>query len=390
MASAFFHLCLITFLARVSYQMARSPVLPRFAQDLGAAPALIGLIVGASTLTGVVLKFPAGVFSDRVGRHRMLVVGAAFFAFPSFLYPFVQTPQHLLALRFVHGLATAIFMPVAGAAVVDLFRASKGERLGWFSLIGEFGAALGPVVGGWLLFRTQSYPETYLVSAGLGLTAFLLMLRWHAQELSRAAPIVEPLSAVWRRIREILRRRVVLLTSAMEGCLFLGIGAFIGFIPLLAKQHGVHEAQVGLILGMMLLTSMLGKPLTGRISDRIGRKPMIQAGLALCVAVLPWTGVATSFWGLLVISAMLGLARALVTPSTAALVAEQAHDVGYGSALGIHGTVYDIGDAGGPILAGVLIAGLGYLACFSIIAAVIAAGLCAFSLLVPETKTVGG
>lgn len=56
----FVALVLAGFLARFGYQMARSPVLPRFAQDLGAAPELIGLIVAAPTVTGVVIKLPAG------------------------------------------------------------------------------------------------------------------------------------------------------------------------------------------------------------------------------------------------------------------------------------------------------------------------------------------
>lgn len=67
-------------LAYCSYAMCRSPVLPLFARELGASPAAVGLIVAASTLTGVVLKLPAGVLSDVVGRRTMLLVGATIFA----------------------------------------------------------------------------------------------------------------------------------------------------------------------------------------------------------------------------------------------------------------------------------------------------------------------
>src|SRR5215475_7837798 len=93
-------------LSRLGYQMARSPVLPTFAADLGATPELIGVIVAASTLTGVVLKLPSGALSDVLGRKRMMVLGALFFAIPPFLYLFIYDPWSLLALRFVHGCAT--------------------------------------------------------------------------------------------------------------------------------------------------------------------------------------------------------------------------------------------------------------------------------------------
>jgi MFS family permease len=144
----FLMLCLVGFSARLGYQMARPPVLPRFAAELGADAWLIGLILGASTLTGVLIKFPAGALSDVLGRRRILLLGAAFFAFPPFLYLLVQDAYTLLGLRFLRGLATAIFSPVASAAVADLFKAGRGEKLGWFASANEFGSAFGPLLGG--------------------------------------------------------------------------------------------------------------------------------------------------------------------------------------------------------------------------------------------------
>src|SRR2546422_11228733 len=126
----------------------RSPVLPRFAQDLGAAPELIGIIVAASTVTGVLIKLPAGALSDVLGRKRMMLLGCLFFAGPPFLYPFVESPGALLALRFLHGFATAIFSPVASAFVADLFQRDRGEKLGWFASANDLGATVGPLAGG--------------------------------------------------------------------------------------------------------------------------------------------------------------------------------------------------------------------------------------------------
>src|SRR3972149_1477223 len=98
-------------LARLGYQMARSPVLPRFAQDLGAGPELAGLIIGASTIAGVIFKLPAGALSDLLGRRRMMLLGCAFFAGPPFLYLLVDHPIALLLLRFLHGRPAALLFP---------------------------------------------------------------------------------------------------------------------------------------------------------------------------------------------------------------------------------------------------------------------------------------
>src|SRR2546422_11686506 len=154
-------------LSRLGYQMARSPVLPSFAADLGALPELIGFIVAAPTITGVFLKLPAGALSDVLGRKRMMVAGALFFAAPPFLYPFVRDAWSLLALRFVHGFATAIFSPVASAYVASLAETGRGARLGWFSSGNDIGATAGPVMRGVVFSLPPSPPPPALPEGGI-------------------------------------------------------------------------------------------------------------------------------------------------------------------------------------------------------------------------------
>ena len=175
----FLMLCLLGFSARLGYQMARAPVLPRFAQEVGAEAWLIGIIVGASTITGVFVKLPAGALSDVLGRRRMLLLGSAFFAFPPFLYLLVEEPYTLLGLRFLHGFATAIFSPVAAAAVADLFQQGRGEKLGWFASANEVGSSFGPLLGGVVLVALAGpglakFHVTFLIVGGLGVLTFLL------------------------------------------------------------------------------------------------------------------------------------------------------------------------------------------------------------------------
>ena len=383
--SPFLALVLAGFLARVGYQMARSPVLPRFAQDLGATPELIGVIVAASTLTGVVIKLPAGALSDVLGRKRMMLLGCAFFAAPPFLYPFVQSPGALLALRFLHGFATAIFSPVASAFVADLSQRGRGERLGWFAASGDLGSTLGPLVGGLLLFYTASYPMTYLTVGVLGLLPLLIVLRLPDEARRSTGATLHARSAeFWSGIAEVLRSRAVLVASALEAALYVGYGAFLGFFPTYGTGIGLNDAQIALVMGAQLGTTMLAKPLSGRLSDRLGRKPMILAGLFLCAATLPLIPTLTSLWLLFPVSALFGLGVAIVTPSTTALVADLVKAGRMGSAMGVFGTIWDSGEAAGPILAGVLIASLSYPLAFGLIAAFMAATALLFLLAVKD------
>jgi len=68
---SFVNISLVDFSARLSYNIARTPLLPLFALYLGASPALIGAIVGASTVTGIFLKAPSGALSDYIGRKYL-------------------------------------------------------------------------------------------------------------------------------------------------------------------------------------------------------------------------------------------------------------------------------------------------------------------------------
>jgi MFS family permease len=71
----YYALCAVGFLARFSYALARTPVLPLFALYLGAGPEAIGLVVGISTVTGIFFKLPAGAASDLIGRKKTLLAG---------------------------------------------------------------------------------------------------------------------------------------------------------------------------------------------------------------------------------------------------------------------------------------------------------------------------
>ncbi|MFQ5521866.1 MAG: MFS transporter [Candidatus Methylomirabilia bacterium] len=376
------------FLARLGYQMARSPVLPLFAQDLGAAPELIGLIVAASTITGVVVKLPAGALSDILGRKRMMILGCLFFAAPPFLYQFIHSPGPLLALRFLHGFATAIFSPVAAAFVADLSQTRRGEKLGWFASASDLGATAGPVLGGLLLAYTGSYPTTYLAVGVIGLLPLLIVLRLPADEKLRSSgsTLRARSREFWTGIREVISSRAVLIASTVEATLYVGYATFLAFFPLYANGIGLSKAQITLVMGAQLATTMAAKPLSGRLSDRVGRKPMILAGLFLCVATLPVIPTLSSLWLLFPVSALFGLGVAIVTPSTTALVADLVKAGRMGSAMGVFGTIWDSGEAGGPILAGFLIASLSYPPAFGLIAAFMAAMAVLFLVAVRDPR----
>lgn len=386
--NAFAAIVFASILARLGYQMARSPVLPAFAADLGALPEMIGVIVAASTITGVFFKLPSGALSDVLGKKRMLVLGAVFFAAPPFLYAFVSDPWSLLALRFVHGFATAIFSPVASAYVANLAEKGRGARLGWFSSGNDMGATAGPLIGGFVLYFTASYPVTYLAVGAIGVLtlAVVLVLPDVDRQAREARPLASRAAEFRRGLGEVLRTPPILVAAAIEAVMYLGYGAFLGFLPIYAKAAGLNDAEIAIVLGSQLAIAMLAKPITGRVSDRAGRKPVIVIGLLLCALALPLIFRSASLATLVPAAALLGLGVGAVTPVTTALIADLASARRLGAAMGVFGTIWDVGEAAGPMIAGFLIGGLGYASTFDLLAAVSVAAAIGFTLLVRDPR----
>lgn len=390
--NAFVAIVLASILSRLGYQMARSPVLPAFAADLGALPEMIGLIVAASTVTGAFFKLPAGALSDVLGKKHMMVLGALFFAVPPFFYPLVADPWSLLALRFVHGFATAIFSPVAAAYVASLAETGRGARLGWFSSGNDVGATAGPLLGGFVLYFTASYQVTYLTVGALGVvTLVAVLLLPDVDRTERQARLSGSRAAEFRQgLAEVLHTPPILIAAGIEAVMYLGYGAFLGFLPIYAKAAGLNDAEIAIVLASQLAVAMLAKPLTGRLSDRMGRKPVIIGGLLACALALPLIFRSADLATLLLTAPLLGLGVGAVTPVTNALIADLASSRRLGAAMGVFGTIWDIGEAAGPILAGFLIGGLGYAGTFDVLAAASVAAAVAFMLLVRDSGMTAG
>lgn len=401
MESTFAKLCAVGFLARFSYALARNPVLPLFALALGAGPEAVGLAVGVSTVTGIFFKLPSGALSDVIGRRKTMLAGLCVFAFMPFAYFLVGSYEQLVVVRFLHGLATAIYGPVAMAVVADVAGARKGEMLSWFSSLGIIGGLLGAPVGGFILsaavlggrngghvYETWAFPLVFGIVAVTGVAALVLGARTLLkEEVVSGEGFGARLEKFKSGVRQVAGDRRVVATSAMEGVQNMTMGALEAFLPIYAVTvAGLSEFQAGLLWAAQVVVTMLAKPLMGRTSDTYGRKPLIVGGLVACAAGFAAIPHLTGFWPLVAAALVFGLGEALVTSSSAAMVADMCKANQYGAAMGVFGTIFDVGHASGPILGGLLVGALGYKAAFALMAALLLVAAPWFARTITEDK----
>jgi DHA1 family multidrug resistance protein-like MFS transporter len=163
--------------------------------------------------------------------------------------------------------------------------------------------------------------------------------------------------------------------------LWMGIGSVQAYLPLYALTIHLSAWEIGVLAGAQGVASVWSRPIMGRRSDRLAsRTPLIVIGSLLCIGTLIAIPYATSFLVLLGLSTVFGLGTGIVTPSTMALIGDLVRKGNYGSAMGVFGSLWDIGHAGGPIVFGFLLVALGYQTSWLIMALVMAAALLVFLL----------
>ncbi|HZN31524.1 MAG TPA: MFS transporter, partial [Xanthobacteraceae bacterium] len=252
----------------------------------------------------------------------------------------------------------------------------------------DIGATGGPLVGGFVLYFTTSFTLTYLLVGALGvLTLLVVLLLPEVDPPARQTKTFTARTAEFRQgLAEVLRTPPIFVAAGIEAVMYLGYGAFLGFLPIYARKVGLNDAEIAIVLGAQLALAVVTKPITGRVSDRIGRIPVIIIGLLLCAAALPLIFRSESLTAFVLLAPLLGLGVGAVTPVTNALIADLASTRRLGAAMGVFGTIWDIGESAGPMIAGFLIGGLGYAATFDVLAAVTVAAAVGVMALVRDPK----
>ena len=384
-AYSFWALCVVGFFAILSSTMSKNPVLNLFAHALGTPDSLMGFVAAASTIPGILVSLPAGSLSDIFGRRKILFVSGSIFASAPFLYIFVGSWWQLALVRFYHGFATSIFVPVTNAFVAELFPTRKAERISLFSSVTVVGRTIAPFLGGYILFVTNyGFHQLYLAVGVAGVTAFvtaLLLLKEKPQAVTRdARSLGETGSKLLQGWIAVARNPRILTVSLIEAAQYYAYGAteffLVGYLKEVARFDSI---SIGTISGSQLAMIPLLKPLMGRLSDRIGRRtPVIVGSMisAFSLFVIPFT---TSFLFLLVISVLYGIGFSMVTSSTPALTSELTEKQLVGTGMGFLGTIMDLGQTLGPIVTGLILAtSLGYLGSFAALTGILLAACAIF------------
>jgi len=367
----FLMLCVMGFFAILSSTMSKNPVLSPFATSLGTPSDWSGIVAAASTIPGILVSLPAASLSDIFGRKKFLLFAGFVFASAPFLYLLITVWWQLILVRFYHGFATAIFVPVAEASIAEMFPDKRGERISLFSSATYVGRGIAPFLGGAILFLTgDSYHTLYLAVGVAGVTAFVMALFFLVEKkqatVVRREETKEVLGRLYYGWRTVIRNGVVLMASFVQASLYYTYGAVEFYLSGYLKTNlGFDSFLTSIVTGSLILMPIFFRPYIGRLSDRMGRRVPIVVGLivsGLPLLIIPFVN---EFLILLLLALVYGLGFATVTASTPALVSELVPKEYVGASMGFLDTTMDVGQTIGSIISGFILGtSLGYYGVF--------------------------
>ena len=328
------------------------PFIPIYAQEFGASGVAVGILFGAHSASRTFLLPLIGRASDRRGRKAFLLWGLFFYALTSVAYLLANSLLALILVMALQGVATAMVQPVSMAYVGDLTpKGKEGAYAGYVNTAFLGGVAGGPVLGGVIkdLFSMQA---SFILLGILSLLS-LLLLFFFLPEVQKPQATHKKDVASWR---EILSSRPILGVALFRVGYALSSTLIWIFVPLLsASLLPLKTSQVGLLISLNVLISALLQAPCGRLADRMNKAILIGSGGLLSAVALAGFPLASTFWHLLVLNALVGTGFGLAYPAHMALAMEHTPGSGMGTVMSTLLTVHSFGMTIAPPIFGMVV-----------------------------------
>lgn len=356
------------------------PLLPFYAEKLGADPVRIGGLVSAFALAQLVTAPLWGRLSDRFGRRPMILCGLLISAGAYVIFEMASVVWLLFLSRFVQGVGSGTTGVVQAYVSDSISKEDRAKAIGWLTAGTSAGVMLGPVVGsvgaslGWL---GPGY-----IAAGLCLLNFAFGWVWLKEPASRARVAErkqkqEP-GETRRAMLDVLRhpRQPV---SAMIWVYSLGMMAFMAmngiFALYLERVFGIDEKTIGWFFFYVGGISLLMRSLAiGPVVGRLGERRTMRLGailVALGMACIPFARTIPEL-GLAIL--LIPVGTALLFPTSTSIVSRRAPDDQVGMILGVQQAFGGVARLVGPLWAGAVFQYVGIRWPFWIAALVMAMG----------------
>lgn len=355
-----------------------APALPTFARSFDVSVTAASFVISAFAVARLVFAPASGRLVTLLGERRVYLTGLAIVAITTGACALASNYWQLLTLRTLSGIGSTMFTVSAVGLLIRFTPAPlRGRASGLWGTSFLLGSVTGPLVGGGLIVISLRAPfVVYAASLLVAMAIVWMFLRRPTVEVEPAEGAVEAIG-----LRAALRHRsyvASLISGFASGWAMFGVR--MALLPLFVVEAlGQPEAFVGTAFAVFGAANVVMLLVSGKLSDRWGRKPLVLAGLAVSAVGMAWVGFTENVPAFLIATVVAGLGSGLLAPPQQATVADIIGNKARGGAvLAASQMALDVGAIVGPVVAGILADELSYGAAFALTGALLVVAVVAW------------
>ena len=264
-------------------------LIPAFGTAMGLSPAEIGLLFMLHSLGASLAYLPAGLLADHVANRGVLLAATFFWVgFGYMMASFVDGFWAFAIVVSIAGMGDAAWHPIATGVLTQMHRARRAYALGVHAIGGHFSQTIALPAAGLLLALWDWHVAMRVLAVPTLLMgcAFIFISR-HVPRHVNSRPTRADFTVIWQVWTTKAGLRMIALFIAYN----MGLFAIIAMTPLYLKaNHGLGWLETALVMAAMMLAGALAQPWTGKISDNVGRRPLIILGngIAAGASLFAW------------------------------------------------------------------------------------------------------
>jgi MFS family permease len=338
------------------------PLLPFYAESMGATPRIVGLLVSAYAICQLIAGPPLGHLSDRIGRRPVLLVSQIGTCIGFLILGFAQTLWVVFLARIIDGL-TAGNLTVAQAYIADVTDAeNRAKSFGFIGIAFGVGFLIGPGISGFLAQYSNTYP--IFAAAGLSFTSIMCTYFLLPSAVPHPNPEIEGGISRWAAISDSFKDAKLGPLLWQFFAFTFAFSTFFSGFALFAERRFTHNGMpfgpkdVGYLFAFSgFIGALIQGGGMGRLVKMFGESRLVQMGFAtMAISFVLLAGV-QGIPFLLVAIGLLTFGSAVLRPSLTSLITMRAARHRQGMVLGLMQTLMSVAQIIAPVIAGFLIQG---------------------------------